>query len=171
MNMETQQENQQSGDQLERRTSEADLNLKHSARDQLITTLTDLSAVLQCNEPISKDAKERIRKEIDESIRLLVGLSRFELTEANGASAVLEEIVSDQLILGLSKAKRLKVIGHLTAIRDAVQFDVSTTDETKRSLATDNKQIINQLTELANKENGSESDELLLNQQMGRQPL
>ena len=152
------------------------LILSHSTRGQLINSMNQLPAILLSNKPVPKTAKDRICKKIDESIRLLVELSSFKRSQSTDASGVFEDSLYGQLAVELSKADRSKAIDHLMAIRDAVQFDRLTTREAKRGLATESKQIVNQLMSLPEKEHSDESDEQInekngeriLDQQMGR---
>lgn len=149
------------------------LNLNYSTRDQLIDSLNRLSAVLEYNKPIPENAKERICKKIDDSIRLLVELSPFEPAKSADLSSVFEEIVSERLTVRLSSAKRLSAVGHLIAVRRAVQFYDSVDDETKRGLIADSKKIVLQLMELPHKRQSDwpdedESDEQPKKKKMGR---
>ena len=155
-NMENQQDDQRNADRL---------ILSHSTRGQLITSMNQLSAILLANKPIPMDAKDRICKKIDESIRLLVELSPFKRTQATDASGVFEDSVSGQTIVELSKADRSEAIDHLVAVREAVQFDCFVGAETKRGLATENKRIVNQLMSLLDEEHGY--DDFLLDR-LGR---
>ena len=141
-----------------------------------MNSMNRLSSILLANKPIPLDAKYRICKKIDESIRLLVELSSFKRSQSTDASGVFEDSLYGQLAVELSKAETLRVAGHLMAVRDAVQFDRSTTREARRGLATECKQIVNQLMSLLEKEHSGESDEQInekngeriLDQQMGR---
>ena len=169
--MENQQEHQR-----DVRQTDLVLNMTCSTRNQLITGLNDLSAILKCNKPIPEDAKERIRKKIDNLERLLTGLLPFgPIKSSSDAPVVFEEMVPVQLIVALSKAERLNVVGHLMAVREAVSFDSLTTCETKRDLVTEAKRIIHRLIDLPSlpdqeqsNESGEENCELLLAKQMGR---
>lgn len=135
------------------------LYLSHSTRDQLITNFNQLSTILQCDTPIPEDAKLRIRKKIDNSVRLLMDLSPFEYISSTDPQTVFEEILSIRLTVRLSTAARLKVIGHLIAIRDAVKFDHLIGGETKSSLIAKNREIIDQLLDLTYIAQGDQSDE------------
>ena len=74
------------------------LNLSYSNRHQLITSLSELTAILQCNTAIPDDAKQRTCQKIDQSMRLLVELSPFQSTASTVDSAVLfEEKIFGQL--------------------------------------------------------------------------
>ena len=143
------------------------LILSHSTRGQLITSLNQLSTILLSSKPMPKTAKDRICKKIDESILLLAELSPFKRTHSTDASHVYEDSVSGQLIVELSKSERLKIAGHLMAVRESVQFDCLVSAEIKRSLATENKRIVNQLINLLDEELGCYYDDYLLDQ-LGR---
>lgn len=166
-NTENRQENgKQNADQLE-----LPLNLTYSKRNLLITNLNDLSAILKCKKAIPEDAKQRICKKIDESIRILVELSSFKSSHFTNASGVFEEMVRDRLIVDLPKAESLRVVGHLMTVRDAVQFDRSTTGETKQCLVDESKQIVDQLMNLACREQSDESDDEEKNDEVGEQQI
>ena len=124
------------------------LVLNYSTRSQLITTLNDLSTILECNEPIPKDAEERTCKKIEESIGLLVKLSLPKSTPFADHSVPFEERISARLTVELPVTEQLKMVAHLMDNRIAVQFDgtpSALTVEAKRSLISKNKQIIVQL--------------------------
>ena len=112
--MEIQQDDQRNTDPL---------ILSHNGRDKLIGNLNRFSSILLANKSIPMDAKYRICKKIDESIRLLVELSSFKRSQSTNASGVFEDSLYGQLAVELSKAETLRVAGHLMAVRDAVQFD------------------------------------------------
>lgn len=156
--------NQQDDRQNEQRLAdpaELALNLNHSTRDQLFTSLNQLSSILQCSTPIPEDAKQRIRRRIDESVQLLMDLSPFEASrQLADAPGVFEERIAGLLTVRLSVAQRLKVIGHLIAIRDAVQFDGLIADVTKRALVAENRRTIEQLLDLPGGEQSGQSEEL-----------
>lgn len=124
------------------------LNLNYSTRNQLITSLNELSAILQCNKRIPDDAKQRTRKKIDDTMRLLVDLSPFEQIRMTDEPGLFEELVSDELTVKLSRADRSRVMNHLIDIKDAVLADELITGETRRSLVTENRRIIDQLLDL-----------------------
>lgn len=72
------------------------LNMNCLEINQLIISLNELSAILQCNKAIPEDAKPRIRKRIDDTMRLLVNLSPFEPIKSSDDSGVFEEIILDE---------------------------------------------------------------------------
>ena len=167
--MENPQENQQNAGKLE-----LVFNLSHSARNQLIISLSDLSIILQSSKPITENAKQRIRKMIGESVHLLMDLSPFK--PSLSTSGLFERMLSGRLMLELSAEKRLRVTSHLIAAGDAVQFDGLVTDETKRNLAAENRRIIVQLLDLLCREQSGRADdennnESLSIEQMGRLPF
>ena len=139
------------------------LNLNHSIRDQLIRSLNQLAALLQYKKPIPEDAKQRICKKIDDSMRLLVDLSPVDSTPSTEALGVFEEMVFNQLIVQLTRAERSGIINHLVDIRDAVQFDNLVKDEVKGALVIENRRIINQLLDLPCREQNEKSDENVSN--------
>lgn len=156
------------------------LNMNCSTRDQLITSLNQLSVILQSNKPITESAKERIRNRIDKAMQILVDLSPFEPVRSLNLSDPSDEMVFGEMIVELAKSERSKIINHLISVRDEMMFNGLTVYETKTSLFTENKRSINQLLELpirdSRKEQSNESDEdgnesiagLLLKQQRGR---
>lgn len=125
-----------------------------------MTRINQLTTILHCNKPIPSDAKQRICKRINESIRWLEdACSPFESMPSAQATDVFEEMISGQLFVELSRVERLSLIGHLIAVRSAVQFDVSTTDEIKRGLATENKRILHHLLDLPCKSGRSDEED------------
>ena len=157
MNMTNQQEDKRNADQ-----PELLLSLSHSTRNQLITSLNDLTIILECNTPIPEDAKQRLRKKIDASVRLLMNLMPFkssEPTPSTDDSATFEEIIFGRSNVQLSTAERLRLISHLITVGDAVQFDSLISNEAKHNLVTTNRQAIDQLLDLRCKEQNDRSDE------------
>ena len=151
--MDKQQENERDADR-----PESILNLSCSKRDELITILAQLSTILQCNTAMPEDAKQRTCKKIENSIRLLVELLPFKSTRSTEISGTFEERIAGRLIVGLPKAERLCMIGHLIAIREAVLYGLITV-ETKRGLISENKRIIDQLLDLSAKEQNCPAEE------------
>ena len=147
---------QKSGDQPNAKQLELALNLNHSARDELIISLNQLSTILQSNKPIPADAKQRARKKIYDSIRLLVDLSPFELAQSTDESNEFEETIADQLAFKMTRADRSTIMNHLTDLKDAVQFG-RLICETKRNLITENKRIIHQLIDLPAREQSDQT--------------
>lgn len=127
------------------------LNLSHSSRHELISSLTNLSALLQSNKVIPEKVKARISEKIDDSMCLLVELSPFEPIRSTKDSEPFEEMVFNQLIVELTRAERSAIVDHLIDIRDAVQVGGLFSDEIKRDLVAESKRIINQLLELPGK--------------------
>ena len=118
------------------------LKMSYSIRDRLITDLNQMSTILQCNEPIPGDAKQRTCKKIEQSILLLVSLSPFEATQLNEESDEFEERISEQLIAELSREDRSKILNHLIGIKDALLFGHKISRAAKDSLVTENRRII-----------------------------
>ena len=144
-----QEEHDQAGDQLK---------LIFSVRDQLSTSLTQLSAILQCNRSLPAEEKQRTLEKIKESALLLMELSPFEATSSADSSWF------DQLTFELPRADRPRIFGHLMDIKDALLSDDSITAKTKRNLVAENRQIVDRLLELPCKAQGDviggdESDE------------
>lgn len=77
-----------------------------------------------------------------------MNLSPFDSIPSTDSLNAFEEAISGCLIVGLSAELRLSVIGHLIAVKSAVQFDSLVVDETKRNLVTENRRIAVQLVEL-----------------------
>ena len=122
------------------------LKMNFSTRNRLITNLNQVSAILQCKQPIPEDAKQRTRNKIDDAIRLLVDLSPFEPTQDD--SGEFEDLLTDQLNVELSREDRMRILIHLIEIKDVAEFDEKIADETKRSLTAKNRRIISQLLEI-----------------------
>lgn len=135
------------------------LNLNHSTRSQLINSLNDLSAILQCYEPIPEDAKQRTCTKIEETILLLVNLSPFEPTQSSCSADVFEKRISGQLIVQLPKAERSSIVAHLSDIKDVVLHDDKISREAKDSLVAENKRIIDKLLSLSRKDKNENGDE------------
>ena len=119
------------------------LKLIYSVRDQLITGLVQLSTILQCNRPLPADEKQRTREKTKESVLLLMDLSPLEMPPPAGDSRWV-----NQLTFELPGAERTRIVTHLMDIMDAVLSDRPISEETKSSLITENKRIIDQLLSL-----------------------
>lgn len=124
------------------------LNLNHSTRKQLFTVLNDLSAILQYNQPIPADAKQRTSKKIDDLILVLVNLSPSGPSRSSDNSNMFEERIADQLTADLSRAERSRIVSHLIDLKDAILSSDLFTVETKRCLIDENKQMVVRLLDL-----------------------
>ena len=133
----------------DRNVDQLKLNLIYSARDQLLTNLIQLSAILQCNKSLPPDETQRTREKIKESVLLLMELS-FEVTLSADDSSWF-----DQLTFELPRAKRSRIVTHLIDIKDAALSDGLITGETKRSLLTENRRLIDELLDLPCKVQGN----------------
>ena len=124
------------------------LNLNYSTRNQLINSLNDLSAILQCDEPIPEDAKQRTCTKIDQSMRLLVYLSPFGSSQSTekADSDVFEERISGRLAVQLPRESRSSIVSHLIDLKDAVLFEFNR--EAKDSLVIESRRIVDQLLSL-----------------------
>lgn len=160
VNMANQQESEdeRNGDQLK-------LALSYSSRDQLFTCLNQLSAILQCNQSLSDDSKQSIRKQIKKSILLLVDLSPFEQTSFAEDSTVFE-----QLTFELSGEEQTTVMNLLMNNQNAVLFDDQMSDEIKRSLVTENSQVVLQMLELPSRVHSNCGGDLRLDEDNGEPP-
>ena len=146
-------ENQPNAGQLE-----LALNLSHCKRNQLITSLNELSTILQSNKPIPADVRQRTLKKIEESTLLLVYLSPFEVTQLTDVPIVFEKGTAGERTIELSRAHRSNAVDYQNALKDAVQFDSLITGATKRNLITENKRILHQPLDLTKREQNGESD-------------
>ena len=144
-NMTNQQEDKQNVDQLK---LVLNLNLNYSTRNRLINSLNELSIILQCDEPIPEDAKQRTCRKIDDSMRLLVYLLPFGSSQSIDDTGVFEERISGQLTVKLPRAERSRIVSHLIDIKDAVLYDDKISRAAKESLVTENRRIIDQLLSL-----------------------
>lgn len=118
------------------------LKLVYLARDQLFTGLNQLSAVLQCNRPLSADDEQIIHKQMEKCILLLVSLSSKSTQCPDGSS------LFDKLTFELTGAERSKIVTYLMNIKEVLLCDKLIADETKRGLIAENKRIIDQLLDL-----------------------
>lgn len=123
------------------------LNLVYSNRDRLVANLTQLSAILQCNQSFSADEKQQTHQKFKESILLLMDLSSEVTPSADDSNWL------DQLTYELPRAERSRISIHLIEINAALS-DRLITDETKRSLVNENKRIIVQMLDLPCKVQG-----------------
>ena len=151
-----QQKSEESEDQ---RNADLLLSLNCSTRDQLITSLNQLSVVLQSNKQVPENEKQKICKKIDAAMQLLIDLSPFGPPQSVNHFGPFEEMVFGKLLVELSRTERSKIINHLIAVRDTVLFDDLIAHDVKPSLFTTNKRIINQLLDLPVKDQTDESDE------------
>ena len=129
------------------------LKMNFSTRNRLITNLNQLFVILQRKQPISEDAKQRTRKKIDYAIRLLVDLSPFEPTQTADDSCAYEDLLSDQLIIELSREDRKRILNYLIEIKEVAELDEKIADETRRSLIAENRRI-SQLLEIPDFQDG-----------------
>lgn len=127
------------------------LKLNYSKRDQLFTSLNELSAILQYNQSLSDVTKQRTHEKIKESVLLLMDLPSFEATQATGDQAAGDSNEIDQLAFELSGEEQTRMISHLVDNRNAVTFYDKMDNETKRNLVTENKRIVVQLLDLPGK--------------------
>lgn len=144
-----------------KRNQEPTLKLSHFTRDQLIMSLNKFSSILQSNQPIPADSKERLCKEIDEKMHLLTELSPFEIPQSGDASdqMVFEEKIRHELVVELTSDEILNVIGHLIKVKRAVRFETLATEEQKRKLVKENSSIIECFPKMSRKENNGRSDD------------
>ena len=106
-NMTNQQEDKQNVDQLK---LVLNLNLNYSTRNRLINSLNELSIILQCDEAIPEDAKQRTCRKIDDSMRLLVYLLPFGSSQSIDDTGVFEERISGQLTVKLPRAEKSRIV-------------------------------------------------------------
>ena len=130
------------------------LKLNYSKRDQLFTSLNELSAILQYNQSLSDVTKQRTHEKIKESVLLLMDLPSFEATQATGDQAAGDSNEIDQLTFELSGEEQTRMISHLVGNQNAVTFYDKMDNETKRNLVTENKRIVVQLLDLPGKAQG-----------------
>ena len=126
-----------------RKDDQPKLNLNYSTRDQLIGIFNQLSAILKFDEPIPRDAQQRICQKIAESVGLLVW--PFEPSQRDGT--MFEEKILSQMTVQLGRDEQSRVIKHLMVNQDAI-LNEQATEETKRSLATENDATVFQLLKL-----------------------
>lgn len=123
------------------------LHLNYSIRDQLITTLNQLSAILQCKErPIPEDAKQRASEKIGQLILLLVNLPRSKPTPSAQDSGAFEERLFDRLTIELSTEDQKQLVSHLMSNQNALQFDQFAD---LLNLVTANRLVIDKLLDLS----------------------
>ena len=153
MNTANQRESQRNTGQ-----TELVLSMSHSARDQLITSLNQLSTILLSSKPIPEDAKQRTRKQINDAILMLVKLSPFKSISTTDNLGV-KKTISDQLFVEMSRADSTQFMKHLVAVRDTMEFDHLVAGEIKLDLITENKKIVTRLLNLPTKELSSVSED------------
>ena len=128
---------------------QANLFLSYSTRDQLVSCLNLVSTILESNQPIPEDAKQRTREKIEESAGLLMKLLPFESTPSADDSATFEERIAAQLTIELPSDEQTRLIKHLLANRNTVLLYDKATDEAKRNLIAENGRIVVQLMNLS----------------------
>lgn len=69
-----------------RNTEQPKLVLSSSSRDQLFASLSEVSAVIQCNQSLADVVKQRTHEKIKESVQLLMDLPPFEPTSSANES-------------------------------------------------------------------------------------
>lgn len=140
-------EDQKATDQLANMKPEEEqpkLTLSGSTRTHLISNFTQLSDILQADEPMPRDAQQRTCQTIADSVSLLV--SPFRPTACD-EDASFEKKASSKIAVQLSRAEQARIIRHLMANQEAV-LDDQTTAETKRNLIAENDAIVLQLLKL-----------------------
>ena len=133
----------------------ADQNLKmrFSSRERLIRCLNLLSAVLQSRQTVPEEAKKRINKLVDDSVQLLMDLSSSDPAPLVNDSRLFEELLSDQMIIEISKTERRILVLQLVENKDA--FDGAMTEKDREKLASANRKITNELLNKPIKESGT----------------
>lgn len=133
---------QESGESGEKRKHEQpDLNMNYSTREQLINTLSRLSAVLRSGQPIPLDVQQRTCQNIGNAIISVISPTASDVT-ANSENRIL-----NQITFQVSGAEQAGIIKQLIANQNAM-LDEQATEETKQKLAADNGALVLQLLDL-----------------------
>lgn len=118
------------------------LGLKWWQKDALINCLNQLSALLVYGSKMSKEVKQKLFKDIDDLVLILINLA----AKTSEECSILR--ISD-VVLGITIEDRMRFINHLIRNKDLINLCSGATRKVKEDVANENNSLVKRLLDLS----------------------